>query len=41
MTSLRPIDSTNYRQCIELSIAPGQRGFVASHLQSRRRVWMA
>jgi diamine N-acetyltransferase len=32
--SLRPIDSTNYRECIELSVAPEQRGFVASNVQS-------
>jgi diamine N-acetyltransferase len=32
--SLRPVDSTNYRECIELSVAPEQQGFVASNLQS-------
>jgi diamine N-acetyltransferase len=34
MISLRPIDASNYRECIELSVAPGQEGFVASNLQS-------
>ena len=34
MISLRPVDSTNYRECIELSVAPEQQGFVASNLQS-------
>jgi diamine N-acetyltransferase len=33
-TSLRPIDATNYRECIELAVAPEQEGFVASNLQS-------
>jgi diamine N-acetyltransferase len=32
--SLRPIDSSNYRECIELSVAPDQQRFVASNLQS-------
>jgi diamine N-acetyltransferase len=34
MISLRPVDTTNYRECIELSVAPEQQGFVASNLQS-------
>jgi diamine N-acetyltransferase len=34
MISLRPVDSTNYRECIELSVAPEQQGFVASNVQS-------
>lgn len=34
MISLRPIDSSNYRECIELSVAPDQQRFVASNLQS-------
>jgi diamine N-acetyltransferase len=33
-TSLRPIDPTNYRECIELAVAPDQEQFVASNLQS-------
>jgi len=32
--SLRPVDTTNYRQLIELSVAPEQQGFVASNVQS-------
>jgi diamine N-acetyltransferase len=32
--SLRPIDSSNYRESIELSVAPDQQRFVASNLQS-------
>ena len=32
--SLRPVESTNYRECIELSVAPEQQGFVASNVQS-------
>ena len=32
--SLRPIDEGNYRECIELSVAPEQERFVASNLQS-------
>jgi diamine N-acetyltransferase len=32
--SLREIDSTNYRECIALSVAPGQEHFVASNVQS-------
>jgi diamine N-acetyltransferase len=32
--SLRTIDSSNYRECIELSVAPDQQQFVASNLQS-------
>ena len=34
MISLRPIDSSNYRECIELSVAPDQQRFVASNVQS-------
>jgi diamine N-acetyltransferase len=34
MISLRPVDTTNYRECIELSVAPEQQSFVASNLQS-------
>jgi len=34
MVSLRPVDSSNYRECIELSVAPEQQRFVASNLQS-------
>ena len=34
MISLRQIDSSNYRECIELSVAPDQQRFVASNLQS-------
>jgi diamine N-acetyltransferase len=32
--SLRPIDESNYRECIELSVAPDQERFVASNRQS-------
>jgi diamine N-acetyltransferase len=32
--SLRPIDSSNYRESIELSVGPDQQRFVASNLQS-------
>jgi diamine N-acetyltransferase len=32
--SLRPIDESNYRECIGLSVAPDQERFVASNLQS-------
>jgi diamine N-acetyltransferase len=32
--SLRPVDSTNYRECIELSVAPEQQGFVSSNVRS-------
>jgi diamine N-acetyltransferase len=32
--SLRPVDESNYRECIALSVAPDQEGFVASNLQS-------
>jgi diamine N-acetyltransferase len=32
--SLRPIDQSNYRECIELSVAPDQQQFVAPNLQS-------
>ena len=31
---LRPIDRTNYNECIELSIAEEQKGFVASNIFS-------
>ena len=31
MVSLRPIDSSNYRECIELSVGPDQQQFVASN----------
>ncbi len=34
MISLRPVDATNYRELIELSVAPEQQGFVASNVQS-------
>ena len=34
MVSLRPIDASNYRECIALSVAPDQQRFVASNLQS-------
>jgi len=34
MISLRPVDASNYRECIELTVAPEQQGFVASNLQS-------
>jgi diamine N-acetyltransferase len=34
MIALRPIDSGNYRECLELSVAPGQERFVASNQQS-------
>jgi diamine N-acetyltransferase len=34
MISLRPVDATNYRECIELSVAPEQEGFVASNVRS-------
>ena len=32
--SLRPIDQSNYRECIELSVALDQERFVASNVQS-------
>jgi diamine N-acetyltransferase len=32
--SLRPIDTKNYRECLALSVAPGQERFVASNRQS-------
>jgi diamine N-acetyltransferase len=32
--SLRPIDESNYRESIELMVAPDQQGFVASNVQS-------
>jgi diamine N-acetyltransferase len=34
MISLRPIDSSNYQECSALAVAPDQRRFVASNLQS-------
>jgi diamine N-acetyltransferase len=34
MISLRPVDASNYRECIELTVAPEQQRFVASNLQS-------
>ena len=34
MISLRPIDASNYRECIALSVAPDRQRFVASNLQS-------
>ena len=34
MISLRLIDSSNYREAIELLVAPDQQRFVASNLQS-------
>jgi diamine N-acetyltransferase len=34
MVSLRPIDSSNYREAAELSVAADQQRFVASNLQS-------
>ena len=34
MISLRPVDSSNYRECIELTVAPEQERFVASNVQS-------
>jgi diamine N-acetyltransferase len=34
MISLRPIESSNYREAIELSVGPDQQRFVASNLQS-------
>jgi hypothetical protein len=30
MISLQPVDATNYRECIELAVAPAQERFVAS-----------
>jgi diamine N-acetyltransferase len=32
--SLRPVDQSNYRECIELTVDPGQERFVASNVQS-------
>jgi diamine N-acetyltransferase len=32
--SLRPIDASNYGECLELSVAPEQQGFVASNVRS-------
>jgi diamine N-acetyltransferase len=34
MISLRPVDASNYEECIALSVAADQRRFVASNLQS-------
>jgi hypothetical protein len=34
MISLRPIDPSNYQECIALSVAADQRPFVASNVQS-------
>jgi diamine N-acetyltransferase len=34
MISLRPVTSSNHREVIELTVAPDQRGFVASNVQS-------
>ena len=34
MIALRPVDSSNYREIIELSVGPDQERFVASNLQS-------
>jgi diamine N-acetyltransferase len=34
MISLRPIDSSNYREAIELTVAPDQERFVASNVLS-------
>jgi diamine N-acetyltransferase len=34
MISLRPVDSSNYRECIDLRVAPDQERFVASNVQS-------
>ena len=34
MISLRPIDTSNYRECLGLSVAPEQERFVASNRQS-------
>jgi diamine N-acetyltransferase len=32
--SLRPIDTSNYRECLRLCVAPGQERFIASNAQS-------
>jgi diamine N-acetyltransferase len=32
--SLRPVDASNYRECIELTVAPDQERFVASNVES-------
>jgi diamine N-acetyltransferase len=32
--SLRPVDTSNYRECLALSVAPEQERFVASNRQS-------
>jgi diamine N-acetyltransferase len=34
LISLRPIDPSNYQECIALSVAPDQQRFVASNLRS-------
>jgi diamine N-acetyltransferase len=34
MISLRPVDASNYEECIALSVASDQQRFVASNLQS-------
>jgi hypothetical protein len=34
MIPLRPVDSSNYRERIELAVAPDQERFVASNVQS-------
>jgi diamine N-acetyltransferase len=34
MISLRPVDSSNYGKCIELTVAPDQERFVASNVRS-------
>ena len=34
MISLRAVDQSNYRECIDLTVAPDQERFVASNLQS-------
>lgn len=34
MISLRPVDSSNYRECIDLRVARDQERFVASNVQS-------
>jgi diamine N-acetyltransferase len=32
--SMRPVDQSNYEECIELSVGPGQEGFVAPNVRS-------
>ena len=32
--SLRPVDQSNYEECIALSVGPGQEGFVAPNVKS-------